>query len=286
MAPTLQLIGDTIYATGPSFEQYTPREVGVRDAMFVLTSIFPLVAAALNFFSSPNWADRKNHFTFSKVCALWFASIGMVGVALYYLHGVSPRIVFVVAVLHGQFEVMMNVLLLNGTGKQALFATWLWAAFQYGFTLCIADPRTLYLIVAIVGGTNDFMMVQSFLYGGQWGLALGAFLHVISAVTVFVGISGNFGVVEWNVITFFALWGHIFFMTWYNLNKKGAVKGVNAEGEQIYAEPPANPLHYVKFPAKVIAGNLAFCITGSTVITIFLAYYFPQMIAARVGVEI
>ncbi|KAG8880485.1 hypothetical protein FRB99_004797 [Tulasnella sp. 403] len=276
--PILHVVGDSILASGPRFDQYSPRDIGVRDAMYILTWVAPIAASIVCLFSTPRWADRNNLFTFSKISALWFFSIGFVGIALYLMAGFSPRTVFVVAILHGQIEILMNMLLLGFNGKQAMAATWIWAFFQYGFTLTIKSPVALFCIVAIIGGANDFMMVQSLAYGGQWGLALGAMCHVVSAVTVFAGISHNFGVVAWNAITYGALWGHIFFTVSGILNApRQPLPPRSPEQEYIeYGEPPANPLHYVKFTPKIIATMLGLCLAGSTIITLFLAFVLPE----------
>lgn len=63
--------------------------------------LVPLVAAAFAFFGAPNWHKRGTLYSFPKIVSAWFFSIGFVGVALYYLPGEAPRILFVWAIMHG-----------------------------------------------------------------------------------------------------------------------------------------------------------------------------------------
>ncbi|KAG8897914.1 hypothetical protein FRB99_007795 [Tulasnella sp. 403] len=289
----LHVVNDTILASGKQFEDYTPREIGVRDAMIIITLFGPVVAAFFCFGALPKWPARKTWYTFANVAGLWFLSIGLVGIALFFFPGRTTRQVFIIAILHGQIEVVMNMLLLGFNAHQALAVTWTWASVQYGLTLGIKSPLLLFCVVSTVGGVNDFLMVLSLGYGKQWGLALGAVFHLvsdlappyspalftsISAVTVFVGISDNFGVVPWNLSTFFGLWGHVFFTVGGIINAPRRVLApATPEQETIeYDDPPANPLYAVKFTPKTIAILLAICFAASLTVTLLLAFVLPS----------
>jgi len=273
----LRVVNDTIWATGTGVDEYSHREVNVRNAMFILTCIMPLIAAAFAFFGSPNWARRNSLFSFSKIVSLWFFSIGFVGVALYYLPGEAPRILFIWAIMHGQIEVVLNMLLLGFNGYQALAATWTFGLVQYGLTLSVKFPLTVFSIAAIVGGANDLLILEALAYGRQWGLAAGALCHVISAVTVFIGIGVNIGVVPWNVITFFSLWGHMFFMLRYILTAPTRAKDQQSEHDEVeFEDPPNNPLAHVTFTPTLIGAFIAFGVVNSTLVTVLIAYVLPK----------
>ncbi|KAG8991773.1 hypothetical protein FRB94_012279 [Tulasnella sp. JGI-2019a] len=273
----LHVVNDTIFASGTGVDEYTHREINVRNAMFILTCIMPLVAAAFAFFGTPNWYKRNSLYSFSKLVSLWFFSVGFVGVALYYIPGEAPRILFIWAILHGQVEVVLNMLLLGFNGYQALAATWVFGLFQYGLTLSVKYALTVFSITAIIGGANDILIVESLLWGRQWGLAAGAFFHVISAVTVFVGIGINIGVVPWQVINFISLWGHIFFMLRYILAGPRRIKDPHSpEAELEYEDPPNNPLEGVVFTPMLIGAFIAVGLVFSTITTVLIAWVLPS----------
>ncbi|KAG9024756.1 hypothetical protein FRB95_011129 [Tulasnella sp. JGI-2019a] len=273
MYSKLKVVNDTIWATGTGVDEYTHREVNVRNAMFVLTCIMPVVAAAFAFFGTPHWSRRFTLFSFSKIVSLWFLSIGVVGIAIFYLPGQAPRILFIWAILHGQIEVVLNMLLLGFKGPQALAATWVFGLVQYGLTLSVKFPLTVFVIAAIVGGANDFLIFEALWVGGQKGLAAGAMCHIIGAVTVFVGIGVNIGVVPWNAITFFSLWGHIFFMLRYILAGPIVVKDPTVpEAELEYEDQPNNPLQHFHFSGALIAKLIGFGLVNSTVVTLLIVF--------------
>ncbi|KAG8862745.1 hypothetical protein FRB96_000755 [Tulasnella sp. 330] len=273
----LKVVNDTILASGTDVEGYSPREVNVRNAMFILTCIMPLVAASFAFFGVPNWCKRNSLFSFHKIVSLWFFSVGFVGVALYHLPGQAPRILFIWAILHGQIEVVLNMLLLGFNGYQALAATWTFGLVQYGLTLSVEYPLTVFTVTAVVGGANDLLIFEALLYGKQYGLAAGAFCHVISAVTVFLGIGVNIGVVPWNVITFFSLWGHIFFMLQYILTSPTRVKDPRSQDDELeHEDPPNNPLHHVNFTPSLIGAFIAFGLVSSTIVAFLIAWVLPS----------
>jgi len=272
----LHVVNDTVIASGPLYADYTPRELGVRNGMIILTIFVPIVAAFFSLFYTPGWAERRRLFSFSNLVALWFLSIGIVGIGLYVLPGQGPRALFIIAVLHGEIEVLLNTLLLGFTGKQGITIAWLWGLVQLGLTLTLKSPVWVYSIVAIIGGANDFLILQALAYGRKWGLALGALFHIISAVNVFIFISVNFGVVEFNVVNFFALWGQAGFLVAYFLNiPRTVIPPTDEERDIEFEDPPSNPLHDVKFTPKLIAIFIALGLLGSTIITYFTTFVFP-----------
>ncbi|KAG8986730.1 hypothetical protein FRB93_005165 [Tulasnella sp. JGI-2019a] len=56
MYSKLKVINDTIWATGTGVDEYTHREVNIRNAMFILTCIMPVVTAVFAFFGTPHWS--------------------------------------------------------------------------------------------------------------------------------------------------------------------------------------------------------------------------------------
>ncbi|KAG8981564.1 hypothetical protein FRB94_009458 [Tulasnella sp. JGI-2019a] len=151
-----KVVNDTMWAAGPGIDDYTHREINVRNAMFVLTCIMPVVAAAFAFFGVPHLSQRFSLFSFSKIASLWFLSIGAFAITIYYLPGQAPRILFIAAIIHGQVEVILLMLLLGFKSHQALAASWIFGLVQSGVTLSIESPLTVFTIVSIAGGVFAF----------------------------------------------------------------------------------------------------------------------------------
>ncbi|KAG8983450.1 hypothetical protein FRB95_003261 [Tulasnella sp. JGI-2019a] len=270
MLSKLKVVNDTIWAAGPGIDDYTHREINVRNAMFILTCIMPVVAAAFAFFGVP-WSRRFTLFSFSKIVSLWFISIGAFAITIYYLPGQAPRILFIATILHGQVEVILLMLLLGFKSHQALAASWIFGLVQSGVTLSIESPLTVFTIVSIAGGTIDFLIFEAMAYGKQWGLAAGAMCHIIGGIVAFVNMSVNIGVVRWNALTFFGLWGHIFFVLRYILAGPTLVKDPTVpEAELEYEDLPDNPLQHVEFSAQIIAKLLAIALVIGTVGTLVI----------------
>ncbi|KAG8983455.1 hypothetical protein FRB94_008434 [Tulasnella sp. JGI-2019a] len=137
--------------------------------------------------------------------------------------------------------------------------------------MTIKFPVTVFVITTIVPMTSSFL--RPYRWGGQRGLAAGALCHIISAVTVFTGIGVNIGVVRWNVITFFGLWGHIFFMLRYILAGPIVIKDPTVpEAELEYEDQPNNPLQHFHFSGALIAKLIGFGLVNSTVVTLLIVF--------------
>jgi len=123
------------------------------------------------------------------------------------------------------------------------------------------------MATAIIGGANDFMIFSLLFYGKQYGFALGALAHVVSAVNVFTGIVDNVGIGTYNVISFFGLWLHIAFIV------AGVLSARGNENPEESCEAPRHPLQHITIPPRDIIKMLLFSYSGSTVITLILSYY-------------
>lgn len=100
MAPALQVVNDTIVAAGKPFDEYTPHELRVREAMFVLTCLLPLFGAGGILLLRDGWWKAHQRFSLQSVAAAWLASVTAVGIVAYFQHGVTPRMTFVLAIVH------------------------------------------------------------------------------------------------------------------------------------------------------------------------------------------
>ncbi|KAG8981565.1 hypothetical protein FRB94_009459 [Tulasnella sp. JGI-2019a] len=101
-------------------------------------------------------------------------------------------------------------------------------------------------------------------YGKQWGLAAGAMCHIIGGIVAFVDMNVNIGVVRWNALTFFGLWGHIFFVLGYILAGPTLVRDPTVpEAELEFEDPPSNPLHHIHFSAQIITKLVIALVIGT-----------------------
>lgn len=100
MAPGLQVANDTIFAVGKPFAEYTPRELRVREAMFVLTCALPMLAAGLILLLREGWWKSRQRLSIQTLSAAWLISVTAVGIATYFQPGVTTRTTFVLAILH------------------------------------------------------------------------------------------------------------------------------------------------------------------------------------------
>jgi len=100
MAPTIHVVNDTIIAVGKQYAQYSPHDIAVRDAMFVLTLTLPTLGALLVLLQRGGWWKQDQRLSFQTVSTAWLVSITVVGIVLYLQHGITTRTTFIVAALH------------------------------------------------------------------------------------------------------------------------------------------------------------------------------------------
>jgi hypothetical protein len=99
MAP-IQLIDDAIVSFGKQFNEYNAHEHAVRDAMFILTCVLPMLGAGLVLLTRDGWWKQQQRLSIQTVGAAWLASITAFGVIIYLQHGVTTRGTFIAAVFH------------------------------------------------------------------------------------------------------------------------------------------------------------------------------------------
>jgi len=267
MPPPIHVINDTIIPSGPSYASMSPRDFDVRNAMFILTCVAPILGAGVLLLGPSSRAWARGLWTFPKIVAAWFLTIGGVGIFLYVQGGFSNRSTFVIAILHGQLEVLMNCMLLDFSPATSLGISWIWGLIDYALSFMLWDVRTAFMSTAIIGGANDFMIFSLLFYGKQYGFALGALAHLVSAVNVFTGIVDNFGIATYNVISFFGLWLHIAFMVAGILSARG-----NEDPSENACDPPRHPLQHITIPGTAVIKMLLFSFAGSTLTTLLLSY--------------
>jgi len=267
MPPPIHVINDTIIPSGPSYADMSPRDVGVRNAMFLLTLGAPLIAAAVLLLAPAPGTWARGLWSFPKIIAAWFLSIGSVGAWLYFTPGRSDRSTLVVLIFHGQLEVLINCMLFNISPYNALAISWLWGMIDYALAFLVLDVGTAFVTTSIIGLANDFLIVSLLFYGKQFGFALGGIAHLVSAINVFTGIVDNFGVATYSIVSFFGLWINIALMVAGILSVR--VKNEPGADE---IDPPVHPLQHVDISAKTALKLIALSYAASTLVTILLSY--------------
>jgi hypothetical protein len=99
MAP-IQLINDTIVAVGKQYADYSAHEHSVRDAMFVLTCVLPMLGMGLVLLTRDGWWKQHQRLSLQTVGAAWLGSITIFGIMIYCQHGITTRTTFILAVFH------------------------------------------------------------------------------------------------------------------------------------------------------------------------------------------
>src|ERR1700761_2115042 len=84
-----------------SYEFLTPRETHVRDAMFLITLLGPLVAAAFSLLATQKWYLPKKAFSYGVLSAAWFTTITIFGTLIFFQKGETGRLTFMLAIVHG-----------------------------------------------------------------------------------------------------------------------------------------------------------------------------------------
>lgn len=100
MAPGLRIINDTIIASGKQYEDFTPRELNVGAAMFILLWVLPTLGSVLILLARNGWWKQHQRLSIQTVMAAWLISIEVVGIVNYLQHGKTTRSMFIFATLH------------------------------------------------------------------------------------------------------------------------------------------------------------------------------------------
>ncbi|KZS86766.1 hypothetical protein SISNIDRAFT_461508 [Sistotremastrum niveocremeum HHB9708] len=264
MAPTKLLIyNDTIFPLGtpPNWPILPPHQQHVAEAMLAITIAGPPIAGVFALLATKRWWTPAKAFSWGVLSAIWFLTIGIVGYAVYLQDGATSRLTFILAVAHGQVEVLMWFLLLSASVPRALAASWIWGFVLYLVILTAQEMSTVFIVVAIIAGANDFMITALLLYGKRYKLAIGAVGHILSAVLIFTRFVKWIPIVPYEAVVFIGLW----------LNLGPTVAGVMAlRGED--GEAPNNPLQGVKVPPGILLRFVVLALIGTTTITLLLAY--------------
>ncbi|GJJ11905.1 hypothetical protein Clacol_006143 [Clathrus columnatus] len=205
--PALKVVNDSIVPApiNPYAIGLTPREEDVRTAFFILGAGAPIVGALFALFVNQKWWHRKNLWSYSFLCALWFLTVSA----------------FAVIVL----------LLVGRTASEGLAAAMLLGFVAFSIIFGLKDIGWVYFIAVILGGINDFLMPLLLFYGQQPILAIGSLGHVLAAALVFGESGHNYGIVKFNVFSFWAVWIYVGFI----------VAGLRLQ-EKPEQEYPTNPM--------------------------------------------
>lgn len=99
MAP-IHIVNDTIVPLGKQPVDFSPHEIAVADAMFLLTLVLPALGASLVLLARDGWWRQNQRLSFQTVAAIWLVSNIFVGVNVRAQHGVTTRTTFVLAAFH------------------------------------------------------------------------------------------------------------------------------------------------------------------------------------------
>ncbi|KAJ7590023.1 hypothetical protein C8J56DRAFT_1163739 [Mycena floridula] len=255
MPHSFQVVNDTIISHGGSYDDLTPREIAVRDAMLTTTVLAPFMAAVVvGLFTR----KRSSIWAFSNLSILWFLSVGFVGMFFFYQRGVATRTTMMLAILHTQIEVLINSLLLKASFRQGLAITAIWGFVLYFLVLALPSITGAFFATTIMGGAGDFLMFLIFAYGRKKLYALGAFFHVVNAVWIFADSAIFIEVVLYNTLTFVAVWLHLGFTT------AGIIQDSDVEKDR------SNPMHDIVVPRKDLVILIGVSLLGSTGISVII----------------
>lgn len=265
MAPGgLTIVNDTIIASGPPYSAYTPRDLRVGDAGFVLVCALPPLGAFLVLLARDGWWKKGQRLSIQTVAAVWLLSIGGVGFASAFLHGATPRAMFVYASLHAQVEVVLDAVLLGLSARTAFALAWAQGLVLFLATLALPSPQGVFVVSSIIGGGNDAFFFLLYLYGKQYLFALGVFGHLLSGGAVFGAFIHNIGAVPYNALLFVGLW----------LNVGFTVAGIvqNEAKHHEFEGAMVNPLDGVRFSKRTLLILAGVALTSSVVVTLLLVY--------------
>jgi len=199
----LLIIDDVLYPKDQ--EPYTPFNLHVRLALFILSQIIPTVASILLIFSRKGWWRRKFYWTMNRMMVLWLISIQIFGAVVYFQNGATTRLLFISAIIHLQIEYMVMALLLKRSGLEALVVAYVVGTILFGIPIFVPDFSIVYMLT-VVSGATDFALPLLLLYGRQWLFAIAALAHAVQVVAVFVIVIKDFGLFWWNFLTFWGTW--------------------------------------------------------------------------------
>jgi len=270
----LLIIDDVLYPKGQ--RPYTPTELHVRLALFVISQVVPTITAVLITLSRKGWWRRKFFWTMNRLMVLWLISIQVFGAIVYFQNGATTRILFVTATIHLQIEYMILALLLKCSGLHALVIAYFAGTILFSVQLFVPDFSLVYMLSTISGFT-DFAFPLLALYGKQYFYATAGFAHFVQAVAVFSIVVKNFGYFWWDFITFWSTWiqngavAAAVLQAW--IASSGTTQPIalptgddESETDRLPGgEAPDNPLAHIDIPKKVVITIFAVSIGGSIV---------------------
>ena len=266
MAP-IQLINDAIVSLGKQYADYDAHEHAVRDAMFVMTCVLPILGTGIVLLTRDGWWKQHQRLSIQTVSAAWLFSITIFGIIIYLQHGVTTRTTFIFAVFHEQVEVLLDCVLLGFTARRAFTYTWLFGLVMLFAVLVVPTMSQVFIVAAIIGGGNDALIALLFLYGKQWWFAFAALGHLASAIMVFTEVIRNIGVVPYNAIIFLTVCAHTGF----------TVIGIMQASDRFleYHGKLMNPLEHVSFKPSTLLKLVILALIGSVGVTLYLAFILP-----------
>lgn len=267
MPAAIRVVNDVIipFPSDPYADGLSPREKQVRDAFFILGFGLPLVGALMALLINEDWWRRKYSWSYQRLCTFWFISISAFATIVYYLPGQATRSTITLAVIHETIEIAIIVLLLGGTASQGLLAGFLLGLLGFTITFGLKNIAIVYWIAVTLGGIGDFLMPLLLFYGQQPILAIGSLAHVGAAASVFGEFVHNYGVIEFNLYSFFSVWFHVGFI----------IAGLRLQRKP-EKEYPSNPMKRA-VPPKVLAILFGISAFAAILVSSFFTFLAPKI---------
>ncbi|GJJ13417.1 hypothetical protein Clacol_007671 [Clathrus columnatus] len=281
--PPLSVVNDTIvpapidpYAIG-----LTPRETNVRTAFFILGVGAPVVGALFALFVNQKWWLRKYLWSYQLLAVLWFLTVAAVAIIVYVLPGQVRRSTITLAVIHEMVEIMIVLLLLGRTASEGLLAAMILGFIGFTINFAVKDITWVFYIATISGGINDFLMPLLLFYGKQPVFAIGGLGHVLAAGLLFAEFAHDYGVINFSVFSFVAVWIYSGFVVAGLLSQLKPPQEYPPNPSQDYPpnppqEYPSNPMKR-PVPIKVAALLFLIAFTASVGLSSVFAFALPKL---------
>lgn len=265
--PSIKVINDTIVPspTDPYIDGLTPREAQVRAAFFILGFGAPLVGAVMALLVNEDWWRRKCYWSYQRLCVIWFISITAFTTIVYVFPGQTTRSTLVMAIVHILVEISIMSLLIGWTSSQGLWAVFFVGLVGFTMIFVLENIAYAYWFTAALGGIGDALMPMLLLYGQQPILAIGTLAHAAAALSIFGEVVHDFGIVKFNLVSFFAAWFHVGFI----------VAGLRLQRKP-EKEYPSNPMKR-RVPPKVLGALVGIALFQAIIASSFFTFFAPKL---------